>query len=113
MYFENYTRLHVYYKKCYPEMQLIAAYTGQNLSISGVKPFVTDRACITKCIVAGDRAGQGDGRYGACQGCQRDSCRECSACKRGHFEGCIDKYCSERQEGGRLLGPEEDQARLR
>merc|ERR1719229_944819 len=41
------------------------------------------------------------GRCGACRGCQRDSCGECGFCKRGHFEGCIDKYCSE-EESGRL-----------
>ena len=29
-----------YYQKCYRERQLIAAYTGQNLSISCVKPLV-------------------------------------------------------------------------
>ena len=26
--------------RCYPESQLIAAYTGQNLSISCIKPYV-------------------------------------------------------------------------
>ena len=32
--------------KCYPERQLIAAYAGQTLSLSGVKPFVVTRfAC--------------------------------------------------------------------
>ena len=28
------------YYKCYPKRQLIAAYARQNLSLSGVKPFV-------------------------------------------------------------------------
>ena len=36
----NYIGIPGYYLKCFPERQLIAAYTGQNLSISGDKPFV-------------------------------------------------------------------------
>ena len=42
-----------------------------------------------------------EGRCGACRGCQRDACGACSLCKRGRFEDCIDKFCSE-EETGRL-----------
>ena len=42
-----------------------------------------------------------EGRCGACRGCQRDACGACSLCKRGRFEECIDKFCSE-EETGRL-----------
>ena len=42
-----------------------------------------------------------EGRCGACRGCQRDACGACSLCRRGRFEDCIDKFCSE-EETGRL-----------
>ena len=42
-----------------------------------------------------------EGRCGVCRGCQRDACGACSLCKRGLFEECIDKFCSE-EETGRL-----------
>ena len=36
-------RLPGYYENCYPERQLIAAFTVWKLSISRVKPFVVTR----------------------------------------------------------------------